>query len=285
MTGSPKAPRPPSPTREERGLQREQANTLRLQRDILRGQQQVANEFLDVERRRQRQVQELQPILLQRAGLERGPGGRLREIPSEAAEARERVELGLLERTEQALAGELPVSPQLQRSLDERRAALNESLVRDFGSLEAARLSSAGQERLSRFGEFEEGTLESARRGDIGTATQLALGVGGFGQQAGQQGLQNVQAVGSDPFGISSGLGTASNIFGQTAQGVGQAASGLSAPIGQLARQRELQFQAALQAAQRPTTGQQLLGTFGQVSGTALGIGLAGGFGVFGGGE
>lgn len=92
---------------------------------------------------------------------------------------RKEIELKLLERTKAGLAGELPVDPALMSDLAERERTLEEELSRDFGSLSAARTSSAGIERINKFNEMKESILTQARRGDISFGQQLAQSQGG----------------------------------------------------------------------------------------------------------
>lgn len=91
---------------------------------------------------------------------------------------RKDIEMKLLERTKAALAGELPVDPALMSDLAERERTLEEELSKDFGSLSAARTSSAGIERLNKFSEMKENVLAGARRGDLTFAQQLAQSQG-----------------------------------------------------------------------------------------------------------
>lgn len=155
----------PVQSEEEKALQVEQTELLRQQRDI---SQQVLE-----------QQQLLQPILFEQAGIktitdeEGNIVGFESDDPNKAI--RQDIETQFLERTQQALAGELPVNPALMRQLEEEENKLNEELRKDFGSIEAARTSTPGLERIDRFNRFRTEVLENARRGDLTLAEQLSI--------------------------------------------------------------------------------------------------------------
>ena len=157
--------RPPPVSEEERNLQIEQTELLRQQREI---SQQVLE-----------QQQLLQPILFEQAGIKTitDEEGNITGFESDDPnrELREGIETSFLERTQQALAGELPVNPALMRQLEEEENKLNEELRKDFGSIEAARTSTPGLERIDRFNRFRTEVLENARRGDLTLAEQLSI--------------------------------------------------------------------------------------------------------------
>lgn len=160
---------PPPPSDEEKELQREQAVLLREQNAMLK------------EDRRMQEL--LQPLLLEEVGLSADrdadgniTGFRRAERPEDAL--RREIEVKALERTKAALAGELPVDPALMKDLAERERTLEDELIKDFGSVSAARTSTPGQQRMREFDIYKENVLGAARRGDMTLAQQLAQGQG-----------------------------------------------------------------------------------------------------------
>lgn len=322
-------PSPPEPSAEQRELQREQAATVRQQRDI----------FADIARN----ANLLQPDLFEQIGItpifddtslnariaalenERsqlssqqptqrtfpnapsmapafGNPGRFRQpapvnprfaqIAEEIAQlnsqrgqitgfdiapdpTRQRIDSisdQFFDRTEAALAGELPVNPALLRQLEEQRQNFENSLIRDFGSLTAARNSSAGQNRIQTFDTFFSEQLETARRRDLEQARVASL-----------QGVQASENLFNNFLQQTQGI---LNLPSPAAQGLGQASANFSSAIAPLQGQlnTEAQFAAA-----NPTLAQSL----GGIAGTAAGIGggallgnffTGGGLPFFGGG-
>ena len=154
----------PGPSAAERALQQQQAALLRMQQDILV--------------RQEREQRVLNPLLLEAAGIqaEFGPEGELisaQRAEDPLAERRREIEEGFLERTEAALAGELPVNPALLRDLGEQEATLRERLRQQLGP--GFETSTPGIEALGEFGQRREELLEGARRGDLTLGEQLSL--------------------------------------------------------------------------------------------------------------
>src|SRR3990172_2008136 len=104
----------------------------------------------------------------------------------ELAPLRSQIEKGFLERTQAALAGQLPVNPALLSDLAENERTLRETLRRQLGP--GFETSSPGIESLGEFGQRRSELLESARRGDLTLAEQLGISR----QQANDLQLQNL---------------------------------------------------------------------------------------------
>lgn len=156
----------PEPSEEERALQREQANILRMQ------QQQLT--------RQQKQYDILAPILYKELGYapqydSEGNLLGLNPIASEEDALRKEINLKYLQREKAALAGELPVNPGLLSDLAERDQELEQQFVKDYGSVSDARRSSGGQQMLAKWNAQKASVLDAARRGDIQMASQLGL--------------------------------------------------------------------------------------------------------------
>ena len=196
----------PVQSEEEKALQVEQTELLRQQREI---SQQVLE-----------QQQLLQPILFEQAGIKTitDEEGNITGFESDDPnkELRQGIETSFLERTQQALAGELPVNPALMRQLEEEENKLNEELRKDFGSIEAARTSTPGLERIDRFNRFRTEVLESARRGDLTLAEQLSVTRQGANLGISQGRISLPSQVAALP--QTAGLFQTSQIFGSAVQ-------------------------------------------------------------------
>lgn len=188
------------------------------------------------------------PTLGDVIGFERMP-----DTPEELL--RQDIERGFLERTQAALSGELPVDPALERSIAEREAQLRQRLFQQLGT--GFETSSPGMEALSRFTRDVEQLRGSARRADLATAAGLA--------EAATTGRERSRAL---------NIAGIQDILGRQAGGagtLGQVAQAFSSPIGQLANQRNLEFQSSLAAFQQPTAAQSLGGIVGTLGGAFLG--------------
>jgi hypothetical protein len=244
MTGSSDVNIPP-PSAEEKALQAEQTDLLRQQRDII-GEQSRVQKLLD-------------PFLFESAGVKPifDDAGKVIafdkiEDPNEAL--REKIETGFLERTEQALAGELPVNPALLRDLDTQQQAVEERLRRQLGP--GYETSTPGQQALQKTLESRNVLLEGARRGDLTLAEQLGLAR----EQSNEQRINSFLSR-------TLGVNQAQSPF---ASGFGQVASGFNQPISSFQNQRNLQTQGAFFNQQNAGSG-----LFGTLAGAAVG-GFAG---------
>jgi hypothetical protein len=218
MGGGPKVPKP---TAEERDLQRQQAEQLRLQTEILQQQRQ--------------QQAILIPFLAEQEGFEvetdeNGNITSIKKTPSELDNMRKDLEKQLTQRSLDALAGNLPVSPGLERDIGEQGETLRERLGRQLGP--GYETSSAGIEALGKFEESANVAREGARTAQLTLSEQLGITrqqQNDYSQRSAQDILR--QSSMGDPL-------TLAGAFGQNAQGYGQA----QAPYIQ---QRQMQFQAS----------------------------------------
>ena len=200
------------------------------------------------------QVEQEGPTIGESIGFENIP-----DTPEELL--RQDIERGLLERTQAALRGDLPVDPALERSIAEREAQLRQRLSQQLGT--GFETSSPGMEALSRFTRDVEQLRGSARRGDLATAA-------GF-SEAFTTGRERSRAL--NVAGIMDILGRQAGGAGT----LGQVAQAFGAPIGQLAGQRNLAFQGELAQAQAAAQQQQGIGQLlGVLAGGGLGFALGG---------
>jgi len=234
----------PGPSAEERALQAQQTQLLQQQAEAIQEQQRVQNL--------------LAPFVFKSTGIKpiMDSSGRITGFQDDAtaqdelAPLRSQIEKGFLERTQAALAGQLPVNPALLSDLADNEKTLRETLRRQLGP--GFETSSPGIEALGEFGQRRSELLESARRGDLSLAEQLGIARG----QANDQQLQN----------LLQNLNFGSNFPFQSAGGFGQAAAGFNAPLANMFGQRQLQTQANMQNAQSSA------GLFGDIFGGVGGL-------------
>lgn len=158
------------------------------------------------------------------------------------------------ERQAQAYAGELPISPALEKSLSEQEAQMSEALSQRLGP--NWMLTTPGQQAMSGFTQKADLVREEARRGAISTEGGLLLS--NLGYLGNVQGMQTGQA-GAFP----SRTGGLFGAYGQAQQPYQQ--------------QREMQFQAQAANVQARSARQAgLMGGLGQLAGSAaIGGGIA----------
>lgn len=234
----------PGPSPEERALQQEQTEILRQQRDII--EQQV------------QQQQLLAPILYENAGVTPIMDDQGNIIDFERQEdpldpLRQEIEQGFLERTQAALAGELPVNPALISDLDEQEQTLREQLRSQLGP--GFETSTPGIEALAEFSQRKNELLEASRRGDLTLGEQLSLAR----EQAQEQRINQFLARGS---GVNDFFGSGTQSLAQLAQGFGQGVQGFQ-------NQRALTLQGNIAQAQAEGAFMQGIG---QAVGTGVGI-------------
>jgi hypothetical protein len=196
----------PPPTPEERELQRNQAELLALQRQIIE-QQRAQNAVL-------------LPFLAEQEGydVEVDGQGNITKIvkrfdPDDAK--RKELESGFLDRSLKALKGELPVDPALEESLQKQEEDLRNRLSAQLGP--GYETSTPGIETLAEFMRSSEILREGARTGQLTLAEQLGITRDQqemFRRQSSQDVLR--QSSIGDPL-------TFAGAFGQTARGFGQA--------------------------------------------------------------
>lgn len=243
--GAPKV-KVPGPSEEERALQKQQAEMLALQRDIIKQQQQQNAVML--------------PFLAEQQGFEvtTDANGNITSIKKKFDELEEQArEIQKLsqERSIKALKGELPVDPALEEDLKTQEETLRNKLATQFGP--GYETSSPAIEAMEGFRRSAEILREGARTGQLTLAEQIGLSREQeriYKQQTQQEGLLS-QATGL-PLSLA-------GAFGQVAKGYGAAQAPFIA-------QRQMQTQASIANAQAKTS---LLGA---------GIGAIGGiFGMF----
>jgi len=245
----------PGPTEEERDLQRQQTEILKQQHVIIE--------------RQVRQQDLLAPILFEEAGIiptidpETGEIIGFETDPEQAAlkEQRSEIEKLFLQRSKDALEGNLPVNPALERDLKEGEEELRERLRKQLGR--NFETSSPGIEALGDF--FERGELirEGARRGDLTLAEQL--GQAREGTQA-----NDLRAFLSNVTGVNTANISAIQPFSQVV-------GGLHNVEGSFAAQRQLETQALISGQQsRASTLGALFGAIGTGAGIGAGIAFKG---------
>ena len=183
-----------------------------------------------------------------------GPQGKIvgfEDAPkTEAQKLRESIELRMLQRSDQALRGELPDDPNLIRGLAREEKTLRDTMSARFGP--DWETGSPGIEALGDFMANKEGILYNARRDQLTTSEALGLAREGANQQRFYQG-------------IGTATGNQSNIaslFGQQSQGYTNAIQGMRQE-----RMAEGQNKAQGKAA--------MFGAGGAVVGTAAGVAIA----------
>lgn len=196
----------PGPSKEELRLRTEQADLLQFQRETL--QRDLARQEL------------LDPILFEEIGItpilnEEGETIGFERDPDPAGDLRDENELAILERQKLALAGDLPISPTLERELGEGRENLEQRLRRQLGT--GFDVSSPGIEALGDFDRNATELREGARRGEINLTTQLGIAQGGFNLGAQGQTLSQTFGVSQSGLPFTGAMGPVSSGFGQAA--------------------------------------------------------------------
>jgi len=219
----------PGPSQEERDLQRNQAELLGLQRQIIE-QQRAQNAIL-------------LPFLAQQEGFDvtTDANGNITSITQRAEETARRQQTAEIERlfgerSLAALKGELPVDPALEKDLGVQEQELRNQLTAQFGP--GYETSTPGIQALEEFRRTAEILRSGARTGQLTLAEQLGITreqQNQFSRQSSQDVLR--QSSIGDPL-------TFAGAFGQTAQGYGQA----QIPF---IKQREMQLQASQANASR----------------------------------
>lgn len=223
MGGGAKAPKP---SKEERALQAQQAELLKLQQSIIEQQ------------RAQQKI--LIPFFAEQEGFDvemdaQGNITSIKKVPKEIDQMKETLEKQLTQRSLDALAGKLPVSPGLEKSLKQEEQTLRDKLSSQLGA--GYETSSPGIEALSKFSENAEALREGARTGQLTLAEQLGMA---RSQQVDYERLTSNDYLRQ----ISTGDAlTMAGAYGQVASGVGQA-------IQPYVQQRQMQMQASMANAQ-----------------------------------
>lgn len=222
----------PKPSQQEQELQQEQVNILRQQRDLIQNQA--------------REQALLAPILYESVGIRpvRDASGQVvsyEKIPdaakTEQETLRESIETQLLQRSQAALKGELPVDPALERELGDQETLLREQLRGQLGA--GYETSSPGIETLGDFTTRAAELRQAARTGQLTLAEGLRLAGEETAGRAQQAYLNN--------------LGQISSAVLPSAQLLGNVVGGYGQTLGSFARERGNKFQARLFNVQQPT--------------------------------
>lgn len=218
----------PGPSQEERDLQRNQAELLALQRQIIE------------EQRTQNRI--ILPFLAQQEGFnvttdDHGNVTSVSMTPQAQADKdlQSQITRALNQRSLDALAGNLPVDPGLERDLTTQEAELRNKLALQLGP--GYETSTPGIQALDEFRKTADELRYGARTGQLTLAEQLGITreqQNQFSRQSSEDVLRT-SAIG-DPL-------TFAGAFGQTAKGYGQA----QVPFIQ---QRQMQLQASIANAQ-----------------------------------
>lgn len=161
------------------------------------------------------------------------------------------------ERTLAALEGRLPVDPGLLETLNEEEETLQERLRRELGSGYAT--SSPGVEALGDFSRRRQQLLDQARRGDLTLAEQL-------GQARTSSNIASTSGTLGNMFSPASRF---NNPFSMGAQNI----NAIQGPLNFMQRDRQMQLQASMAAADANA---RSMAGFGQFAGTAAGFMLGG---------
>lgn len=276
------APSPPAPSAEERALQRQQVELLKQQQSMLEREARQQELLLPVMLRRSGVEAVRDPVTGEVTGfkelkdsatltpyeksmfaIQEGQMALQKEMLAQSqkefaeyttsplAQQRKDIEAKFYQRTLDALSGNLPVNPALERGLQEEQDLLGEQMRRQLGSGWAT--STPGIQAQAQFRQRKQELLESARRGDLTLAEQLGLQRGHmasrrmadlFGRAAQSQTLAelgpNRQAMGYENLLRASTPGIAlGSAFGGAVGNVGQALQPYMA-------QRSMQHQSAL---------------------------------------
>ena len=212
----------PGPSDEEKLLQKNQAELLALQTEILKQQRQ--------------QQAVLLPFLAEQEGFQVetdqfGNVTKISKTPSELENMQKELETKLTRRSLDALAGNLPVSPGLERDISKNTETLRERLGQQLGP--GFETSSPGIEALAKDTENAEVLREGARTAQLTLAEQLSI-TRSQQDQFQRQSSQDILRQGAvgDPL-------TLAGAFGQTASGYGKAQEPFIA-------QRQMQLQASM---------------------------------------
>ncbi len=204
--GKPKISLPP-PSAAEEQLRTEQSEMLRLNRQML--QEQTRRDEL------------LAPYLYKQAGItpKYDAAGTLigfEDVPDELKGLRTSIEKGLLERSQAAIAGTLPVDPALERNLVENEAQLRDVVRRQLGP--GGETSTPGIQMLADFMKRKEELRSAARTGQMTLAEQLGV----TRQQANDLRTQSLMARAASaqgyPFQSVGQYGTLGQLFGEATQ-------------------------------------------------------------------
>lgn len=225
----------PGPTQAEQDLQQLQLELLQQQKE---------------------QHELMTPFILQELGLGIDAEGQYYKLSeeellkgmSELEKGQYELTMAQQERLQQALAGELPISPALEQDLAKQEAQMSEALAQRLGS--GWEETTAGQQAMSTYQQRADLVREEARRGAIQGGSQAAL----------------------------ASLGASYNIDAMQAQGysaypgrTGGLFEGYSAAMSPYQQQRQMELNASIYSQQTKAQSQAgLWGGIGQLLGTGI---------------
>ncbi len=236
----------------------------------------------------------LQPYQLAQMGyqLQRDAEGNVTgvtEDPNSNAAMERQLQRQFMERSGQAMRGELPVDPSLQRQFDSSERVLRDSLMKNFGP--GYETSTPAIEALADFNERKNNTIFSAQHGEIGSAAQLALAMqqgntANFGSEQRLSGPALTSAAALQPFSQSGTSGASmTNMLGsvqapfQGLGGLGSLSQLYQGPIGNLGQERANAYGGDIYQDKNDMNNIFWRAT-AQSAGTTLGSGITGGAGA-----
>ncbi len=278
-------------------------------------EEQAYGKLLDAQTRQLAYSQALQPLEFQQQGYQvttdaQGNPTGITVVPGGAADLeaqyrqqqlatgkqQQTVNQLLLDRTQQAIRGELPVDPNLESQFGRTEAVLRESLRKNLGP--GYDTSTPGIQALADFNRRKQETIYQAQHGEIGSAGAQAIAgqqggiaptfsnpyanisnAGTAGQflspftSAGSPNARSAQLLGTvgAPFSNSGGFGTLSQLYGEQAAGLMKSNQGYGALSAQAQQEKQKQY------SQYGALAGAAVGTFfGPGYGTAIGGALGG---------
>ena len=159
----------------------------------------------------------LQPIAFEQAGLtpQYDASGQIVGFTQDPMQATlkgqgQQIQQQLNQRTLDALAGNLPVDPGLERNLSQQEAQLHNSLFAQLGPGYAT--STPGQQALTNFAQRADELRYGARTGQLTLGQQLSLAQGQDNQQATNNALANIFQTPSGVLSVAQAAGPYSSV-------------------------------------------------------------------------
>lgn len=252
--------RTPKPTKEELELRD-------LQLQSARGEAELSASMNEIVKSQLAYYQAMEPVYLKEVGMEKITDPETGSVSykytgNKSMDTANEIERLSQERTLQALKGELPVDPALERNIKKDRYVLNQYLYKNIG--EGFETSTPGIQLLSENTQRNQEAREASRRGELAGANALTLNA--------QQAKSNVNTNNPVNVGFGSGAG-AIQAGTQTYGSAGSNAGNYQQPY-QYDRNQQFQYNMAKYAAKKNLQG-ALIGGGMQMGAQALG-GLAG---------
>lgn len=199
--------KPPEKSQAEKDLQAFQLEMLKDQRSLFSEQLRVQDL--------------LAPFLYESAGIKpRYENGKIvgfDQVKDDLTDQRKRIEKGLLDRSEKALAGTLDVDPGLERGIAKNQSTLEATLAQQLGPGYAT--STPGIQALAESSRYGEELRASARRGELTLAEGLGLNREQANRIATQQQMANLGSAFQVPGAGQGGSVQSLNSLAQILQG------------------------------------------------------------------